>query len=66
MAASLIAAEPARLLGCKFLGSGGVPLGDWKDLHDPRTGKSLDLSFALKRFPIVGINKDIYNSTILR
>jgi hypothetical protein len=35
---------------------------DWKDLHDPRPpGDSLDLSFALRSFPIVGINKDLVN-----
>ena len=40
-----------------------LPLGDWVDLHDPRTGKSLDLSLALRNFPIVGINKDLKNLT---
>jgi len=45
------------------LGAGGVPLGDWKDLHDPRSGKSLDLSFALRTLPLVGINKDLRNTT---
>jgi hypothetical protein len=39
------------------------PLGDWKDLHDPRTGISLDLAFQLRAFPVVGINKDIKNNT---
>jgi hypothetical protein len=45
------------------LGSGNIPLGDWKDLHDPRSQKSLDLAFALRTFPIVGINKDLRNTT---
>ena len=39
------------------------PIGDWKDLHDPRSGKSLDLSFALWEFPVTGINKDLVNQT---
>jgi len=39
------------------------PPGDWKDLRDPRNGKSLDLSFALRSFPVVGVNKDIRNTT---
>jgi hypothetical protein len=43
--------------------STGNPLKDWKDLHDPRTGQSLDLSFALRAFPITGINKDLRNNT---
>jgi hypothetical protein len=38
-------------------------LGDWKDMHDPRTSNSLDLSFELRAFPIVGINKDLKNTT---
>jgi hypothetical protein len=38
------------------------PPKDWKDLHDPRPPtNSLDLSFALRTFPIVGINKDLRN-----
>jgi len=36
---------------------------DWKDLHDPRDGISLDLSFALRAFPITGKNEDILNRT---
>jgi len=36
---------------------------DWKDLHDPRSGISLDLSFALRAFPITGKNEDIVNNT---
>src|SRR5262249_41707068 len=36
---------------------------DWKELHDPRTGISLDLSFALRAFPITGKNEDILNRT---
>jgi hypothetical protein len=36
---------------------------DWKDLHDPRNGISLDLSFALRAFPITGKNEDILNRT---
>lgn len=44
------------------LDSTGNPLKDWKDLHDPRSGKSLDLSFALHAFPITGINKDLKNT----
>jgi hypothetical protein len=41
----------------------GGPLGDWVDLHDPRTNLSLDLSFALRAFPIVSVNKDLINKT---
>jgi hypothetical protein len=44
----------------------GIPVGDWLDLHDPRplrTNISLDLSFALRTFPIVGVNKDLINTT---
>jgi hypothetical protein len=36
---------------------------DWKDLHDPRSGISLDLSFALRSFPITGKNEDVVNNT---
>jgi hypothetical protein len=36
---------------------------DWKDLHEPRSGISLDLSFALRAFPITGKNEDILNRT---
>ncbi|MCX6926970.1 MAG: hypothetical protein NT154_27745, partial [Verrucomicrobia bacterium] len=37
----------------------GAPWGDWQELHDPRSGKSLDLSFLLnndpcQRLPISG------------
>ena len=45
------------------LNSDYFPLGDWKPLVDPRSNKSLDLSFALRSFPIVGINKDLKNLT---
>jgi hypothetical protein len=45
------------------MGISGGPLGDWKDLHDPRTNISLDLSFALRSFPIVSVNKDLINTT---
>jgi hypothetical protein len=45
------------------LNSDYLPLGDWKALYDPRSGQSLDLSFALRSFPIVGINKDLKNLT---
>jgi hypothetical protein len=38
-------------------------LKDWKDLHDPRTGISLDLSLALRNFPITGKNEDVKNTT---
>jgi len=41
----------------------GGPLNDWKELRDPRTGISLDLSFALRSFPIVSLNKDLINKT---
>lgn len=40
----------------------GVPVGDWKDLRDPRSNISLDLSFALRTFPIVSVNKDLINT----
>jgi hypothetical protein len=40
-----------------------TPLGDWKDLHDPVTGQSLDQAFALWQFPVTGINKDLVNHT---
>jgi hypothetical protein len=39
-----------------------IALGDWKDLHHPiPPTNSLDLAFALRQFPIVGINKDLRN-----
>ncbi len=41
------------------------PLRDWKDLHDPRNKQSLDLAFALRSFPVIGINKDLKNTTSL-
>lgn len=41
----------------------GNPLKDWKELINPRNGKSLDLSFRITTFPIVGINKDLKNVT---
>jgi len=47
------------------LNAANTPLRDWKDLHDPRTGKSLDLAFALRTFPVIGINKDLKNTTTL-
>ena len=41
----------------------GTPIGDWQELRDPRdTNISLDLSFAIRTFPIVGINKDLKNT----
>lgn len=46
------------------LGAGNLPLGDWQELHDPRPPtNSLDLSFAIRSFPVVGINKDLRNLT---
>ena len=41
----------------------GNPLKDWRELHDPRSGQSLDLSYALRAFPVTGINKDLKNTT---
>jgi hypothetical protein len=38
-------------------------LKDWKDLHDPRNGISLDLAFKLKNFPVTGKNEDVVNNT---
>jgi len=43
--------------------SSGIALNDWKDLHDPRSGRSLDLSFSVRTLPVVGINKDLKNTT---
>jgi hypothetical protein len=40
-----------------------IPLLDWKDLHDPRSGISMDLSFALWNYPIASVNKDLFNRT---
>ncbi|MBI3851483.1 MAG: hypothetical protein HY298_14590 [Verrucomicrobia bacterium] len=46
------------------LGPNNNALGDWKDLHDPNPpGNSLDLSFAIRTFPVVGLNKDLRNVT---
>ena len=45
------------------LSASGGPTGDWKELRDPRTKISLDLSFALRSFPIVSVNKDLINTT---
>jgi len=42
-----------------------LPLQDWKDLHDPRTGISKDLSFALWNYPIASVNKDLFNTTTM-
>jgi hypothetical protein len=33
------------------LNTGGVPMGDWKELRDPRTNNSLNLSFLLNSGP---------------
>ena len=44
------------------LNTNKIALGDWKDLHDPRTSNSLDLAFELRAFPVCGINKDIKNT----
>jgi hypothetical protein len=46
------------------LASPWVPLGDWKDLRDPRssTNRSLDLAFQISTFPILGWNKDTKNT----
>ena len=41
----------------------GNPLKDWKELINPRNGKSLDLSFRITAFPVVGVNKDLKNLT---
>jgi hypothetical protein len=41
----------------------GNPLKDWKELINPRDNKSLDLSFRITTFPVVGINKDLKNIT---
>lgn len=41
----------------------GNPMKDWKELINPRTGKSLDQAFGISTFPIVGINKDLRNAT---
>ena len=45
------------------LNGSNFPLGDWVDLIDPRTNKSLDLAHALWNFPVHGINKDLANNT---
>ncbi|SPE54663.1 exported hypothetical protein [Verrucomicrobia bacterium] len=45
------------------LNAANSPIGDWKDLINPITGQSLDLSYALYNFPVTGINKDLINHT---
>jgi hypothetical protein len=41
-------------------GTNGV---NWKPLADPRNGTVIDLSKIVWKFPVTGINKDIYNLT---
>ncbi len=36
---------------------------NWKPLADPRNGTVIDLSKIVWKFPVTGINKDIYNLT---
>jgi hypothetical protein len=45
------------------LNANNVPLGDWKDLHDPHTGLTKDLAFALHDFTITSVNKDLINTS---
>ncbi len=45
------------------LNADNFPSGDWVDLIDPRTNRSLDLAHALWSFPVHGINKDLVNNT---
>jgi hypothetical protein len=42
-----------------------LPLGDWKDLHDPRSSTlpSKDLAFRVCDFPVTSKNADIVNTT---
>jgi hypothetical protein len=35
----------------------------WMSLSDPRSGTALDLSKIVYKFPVTGINKDLYNLT---
>lgn len=41
----------------------GTNGANWIPLADPRNGASLDLSKIVWKFPVTGINKDIYNLT---